>query len=172
MRQKSPFLEVAMIINTHGVTGELKLDPWCDTPEILKNIPEFIIDGKSYAVKSARVASGRFVLAKLEGIDDLDKAMKFKGKKVLAGREHIKKPEGSHFIADLIGLSVIDAGSGRVYGVLEDVECPSVQEIFRIRTDSGKEVLMPNVPAFVKKVDEENGIFIEPIEGLFDTEDV
>jgi ribosomal 30S subunit maturation factor RimM len=30
--QKKAYLEIAKIINTHGVRGAFKLDPWCDGP--------------------------------------------------------------------------------------------------------------------------------------------
>ena len=29
------FLEAGKIVNTHGVTGEIKVQSWCDSPEVL-----------------------------------------------------------------------------------------------------------------------------------------
>ena len=29
------FLEIGKIVNTHGINGEIKVQPWCDTPDIL-----------------------------------------------------------------------------------------------------------------------------------------
>ena len=170
--EKSKFLEVAKIINTHGVSGELKLEYTCDSPEILKKIKTLYIGGEKYAVVSARVAGGgRFVLAKLDGVDDLDKAMRFKGKIALADRDAVPKKDGAHFICDIIGLDVIDAVSGVKYGVLDDVQRPAVQEIYYVKTDGGRIVMLPNVKEFVKEIDEEKGVFITPIKGFFDEED-
>ena len=29
------FLEAGKIVNTHGVTGDIKVQSWCDSPEVL-----------------------------------------------------------------------------------------------------------------------------------------
>lgn len=167
--EKKTHLEVAKIINTHGVMGEVKLECRCDSPDILKNIPLFFIDNAEYTPQKARVIAGGFVLVKFKEINDLNAAMKIKNKLLFAKREDIPKKPGSHFICDLIGLDVIDKNTGRVYGKLADVQKFTVQELYFI--DTGKNtVIMPNVPEFVKETDEERGIFITPIDGFFDEE--
>ena len=165
--EKKQFLEAAKIINTHGLLGTLKLECLCDDTKTLCAVPSLFVDGKEYRVLSSKPSSGGIVLSRLEGVNDIDEAMKFKGKFAFARRGDIKKKDGTHFIADLIGLDVIDAESGKKYGVLSDIQRPSKQEIFYI--DTGKAtVLMPNVPDFVKEIDEERGIFVTPIEGFFE----
>ena len=168
--EKKQFLEAAKIVNTHGLTGVLKLESLCDDKETLCAVPSLFIDGKEYKVISSKPSSGVLVLTKLDGINDIDEAMKFKGKFAFARREDIKKRDGAHFIADLIGLPVFDAESGKNHGVLEDITRPAKQEIFHIKTNSGETVLLPNVPAFVKEIDEERGVFITPIDGFFEDE--
>ena len=32
---KNRFLEAGQIVNTHGIQGEVKIVPWCDSPEFL-----------------------------------------------------------------------------------------------------------------------------------------
>ena len=169
--EKKEFLEAAKIINTHGVMGEIKLECRCDSAEILKKIPFLFIDGKEYKVTRARVIPGGFVLAVLDGITDLDAAMKLKNKLAYAKRQDIPKKPGSHFICDMIGLDVIDGESGKVYGTLSDVQKPAKQEIFFVKTKSGSEVMIPNVPEFIKSIDEERGIFVSLIDGFFSEED-
>ena len=165
--EKKRFLEAAKVINTHGVAGEVKLENRTDGADILKKLPVLFIDGNEYKIARARVIPGGFVLAKLDGIDDLDEALKLKGKLALARREDIPKKDGAHFIADMIGLPVIDKESGEIYGTLDDVEMPAVQEIYCVRTPSGSIVRIPNVPEFIKEIDEERGIFISVIDGFF-----
>ena len=165
------FLEVAKVINTHGVAGEVKLENRTDGADILKKLPALFIDGNEYKITRARVIPGDFVLAKLDGVNDLDEALKLKGKLALARREDIPKKDGAHFIADIIGLPVIDEESGATYGTLDDVEMPAVQELYCVRTPSGSVVRIPNVPAFIKRVDEERGIFVSVIDGFFDEVD-
>ena len=169
--EKKPFLEAAKIINTHGVAGEIKLECRCDSAEILKKIPALFVDGKEYKVSRARIIPGDFVLVKLDGVDDLDAALKLKGKLALARRENIPKKDGAHFICDILGLDVIDEKSGEVYGILDDVQKPANQELYYVKTPSGDVVMIPNVPEFIKRIDEDRGVYIKPIPGFFDGED-
>ena len=45
---KLEFIEVGEIVNTHGVRGELKLNPWDVEPEMLRRCKTFYIDGKVF----------------------------------------------------------------------------------------------------------------------------
>jgi 16S rRNA processing protein RimM len=94
-----------------------------------------------------------------------------KNKILLAKREDIPLPEGSHFICDLIGLPVKDAASGEAYGVLTDVLRPALQEIYEITTPDGKKVLMPAVPSFISSIDTDDAVYVTPIDGFFNGDD-
>ena len=106
-----------------------------------------------------------FVLASLEGIDDIDKAMTYKGKTLYAAREDFKLKKGDFFIADLIGLPVIDNVSGATYGKVVDVINRGASDIYVVKTAEG-ERMMPAVKEFVKRIDLDKGIFVEVIPGL------
>ena len=167
---KNKYLECGKIINTHGVSGEVKLESWCDSPNELASLKHiFVKNGDTMSEYKILRAScfKRFVIARLSGVDDMDSALALKNVVVYADRKDIKLSEGSHFIADMIGLDVIDAESGHIYGRLSDVINRGASDIYVIDTDTG-EKMMPAVPEFVKTVDIEKGIFITPIEGMFD----
>lgn len=172
---KQPYLECGKIVNTHGVRGGVKIESYCDTPEILSSLPSLYFLRKNgiyeaRKVVKASVGGGR-VLAYLEGVEDLDSAMLLKGITVYARREDLPLADGAHFIADLIGLPVTDAQTGRVYGEIVSVDASPASDLYTVKTPSGKEVLFPAVPAFVASVDPERGVFIRPIPGFFDEED-
>ena len=59
------YLEAGEIVSTHGVQGEVKILPWADGPEFLLQFDTFYLDGRPYAVRSARVHK-TCVLASLE----------------------------------------------------------------------------------------------------------
>ena len=109
----------------------------------------------------------RFVIATLEGINDVDQAAALKETVVFALRDDLPIEEGCHFISDLIGLPLIDAETNKEYGILDDVINTGASDIYVVKTPDG-ERMMPAVPEFVKEVDTERGIFISPIEGMFD----
>ena len=169
---KQPYLECGKIINTHGVKGTLKLESYCDSPRVLAKLSRvfFKTANGNYTerkVRSATVAKG-FVLASLEGIDTLEDAVLYKGKTVFAFREDIPLKAGAYFVADLIGLPVLDAESGRVYGSITAVDAMPSGDMYTIKTPSGTEVLFPAVAEFLSRIDTESGVYITPIAGFFD----
>ena len=107
----------------------------------------------------------------LEGYADREAALALRGRLLYAKREDIPVPEGGALIADMIDLPVLDADSGRRYGVLADVQPSPASDLYEIRTPSGKIVLLPAVPAFLDRIDIDTGIYIRPIPGFFDEEE-
>ncbi len=169
--EKKPFLEIAKIINTHGVRGAVKLEPWCDSPETLKKIKTLYLEnGKAFAASNVKILNGGFAVVSLEGVMTVEDAMKLKNKILLARREDIPIPKGAFFIEDLIGMPVVDQNTGRTYGTLQEVSQPALQEIYVVKTETGT-VMLPNVPAFVHHIDE-NAIYVTPIGGFFDDDAV
>ena len=45
--EKKAYLEVAKIINTHGVRGAVKLELWCDGPQTFKKIKKVFYEKAS-----------------------------------------------------------------------------------------------------------------------------
>ena len=163
MNQKE-FLEGGQIVNTHGIKGEVKIDSWCDTPEVLAQIKTLYIDGAPRTVRSARVHKN-CVIAFLDGINDVDTAMTLKGKIVLVARSAVKLPKGQVFMADLIGLKVLDAETGAELGSLVDILTPSVQKVYVVRGE--REILIPAVDEFIDEINVDGGyIKVRLIEGM------
>lgn len=164
------YLECGKIINTHGIDGTLKLESWCDSPAVLASLDRiYFKSGEKYlphAVERSSVQK-RFVLAKLEGVDSPEAADALREQVVYAARSDMPLAPGAHFIADLIGLPVIDADNGKEYGTLSYVFNAGASDIYTVLTPDG-ERMMPAVPEFVISVDLDKGIFIRPIEGMFD----
>lgn len=165
---KKNYLECGIIINTHGIRGDLKLQSLCDEPEILASLDRvFIKKGNVYEEKKVLHASvfKQFVIMGIEGIGDIDAAALLKNTTLYAAREDFELDEGTYFIADLEGLPVIDNISGEKYGTVKEVINRGAHDIYVVSTPWG-ERLIPVVDEFVKRVDIENGIYIETIPGL------
>lgn len=161
---KKPFLEGGQIVNTHGIKGEVKVVSWCDTPEVLAAVPTYYIDGTPRKVRAARVHQGN-VLALLEGVEDVNAAMPFKGKTVMLDRRDLPLPEGGYFLADLLGLAVLDAATGEKLGELSDILYPSSQNVYVVRGE--RELMIPAVPEFIDSVDVDGGVMrVRLIEGM------
>ena len=161
---KNQFLEAGQIVNTHGIRGEVKIVPWCDSPEFLLQFDTLYLDGRPVNVLEARVHKGN-VLARLEGVEDVNAAMVLKGRTVFIDRTGVELPEGRHFIADLIGLNVVDADSGEALGVVADVLTPPAHEVYVVKGEH--EYLIPAVDEFVIETNVEGGyIKVRLIEGM------
>lgn len=161
---KNKFLEAGEIVNTHGIKGEVKIVPWCDSPEFLCQFKTVYIDNKAIKVDVARPHKNN-VIAKLAGIDDIDAAMALKNKVVFIDRSKVKLPAGRHFIADLIGLDVCDADTDFVYGIITDVLTLPSNEVYIVKGD--KEYMIPAVDEFIVETDVENGrVRVHLIEGM------
>ena len=167
---KEKFLECGKIINTHGVRGTVKVESWCDTPEDLASLKRISFKrGDSFDRRKVIRASvfKQFVLMDIEGVSSIDDATVLKERVIYADRKDIKIEDGAYFIADLIGLPVIDKETGDVLGTLCDVLNLGASDIYTIKTENG-EKMIPAVPEFIKEVDVEKGLFVSLIEGMLD----
>ena len=162
------YLEIAKIINTHGIRGDLKLDLWCDSPATLKKIKTLYLDasGKQPVSVSDIRMHGRFCLLKIAGIDNPEDGAKYKERVLYAAREDIPLADGDFFIVDLIGTPVIDADNGTKYGTLVNIIENPANDIYEVRTKKGP-VYIPAVAQFVIRLDPPTGIYVRPIPGMF-----
>lgn len=166
---KNKYLECGRVINKRGIAGELKLECYCDSPSSLFGVKKLYGDqngSKIYNVISVKEYKG-FVYIKLEGINSAELADSLRGAILYVSRDDLDIDEDSFFIADLIGLDVIDADSGRVYGKLYDVINHGASDIYVIK-DGKNEYMLPAVSDMIKKIDIDSSILIKPIQGIFD----
>ena len=167
------FLEIGKITNTHGIKGEVRIEPWCDEPEFLKKFKVLYFDSKGE--KPLKITSrphGHMAIAKIEGIDTVEEASKLRNKVLYMRRSDAKLPKDKFFIAELIDCKVIDADDEeKVYGVLSDVSETGANDVWHIRAEDGKEYLIPAIPSVVIHTDVEEGIIkIRPLKGIFEDE--
>ena len=168
------YLELGQIVGTHGVRGEIRLNPWCDSPEFVRQFKTLYFDAhgnKSVKVVSSRV-HGNVALLKLDGVDSVESASALRNKILFMKRADAKIDDGSYFIAELVDCRVIDADDESVeYGVLSDVSETGANDVWHIKKD-GREYLLPAIPQVICDVDVKDGIIkIRPLKGIFDDED-
>ncbi len=166
---KQQFLQAGKILNVHGIVGEVKFEHWCDGAEALRKVKEFFFDPqgeRGISLRSMR-PHGKFLLLKLEGIDDPETARTYKNRILYVRREDLVVEKGRVFISDLIGLPLIEEESGKVLGTVKDVVNRGAGDLYVVDL-GGREEYFPAVKEFLKKVDLERGIFVKVPLGLFD----
>ena len=162
---KHRYLEAGKIVNTHGIAGGVKIMPWADDPDFLLNFKTLYLDGKPIHIRSARVHKNA-VLMKLDGVDDINEAMRLKNKVVSIDREDATLEEGSFFLADLYGLEVRDADSGEVLGTISDVLTPPANNVYIVK-GTKREYMIPAVPEFIVETNVDEGyLLVHLIEGM------
>ena len=167
---KQAYLECGKIINIHGFRGTVKLESWCDSPDVLADLETlwFFKNGE-YMPRRVLHASvfRQFVLADLEGVTTEEAANALRGTVVYAKREDLPLEEGDVFIVDLIGLPVKHAETGELIGTLIDVNTNGARDLYVIRTQSG-DFMVPAVEPLVARIDPDDAVFVNPIPGLLD----
>ena len=166
------YLEAGKIVGTHGIRGELRVQPWCDSAEAFCRLKRVYLgaDG-SGEVKVACRPHKTIALVKMDGVDSIPDAERLRGHVLFLAREDYKLPKGQYFIQDIIGLSVVDADTGETYGQITDVSSTGANDVYHMKMGE-REVLIPAVPSIVRAVDIDDGrVTITPIKGPLDDED-
>ncbi|MBQ9664518.1 MAG: 16S rRNA processing protein RimM [Oscillospiraceae bacterium] len=162
---KQPYIEAGRITNTHGVRGEVKIEVWLDSPAALAEYPRVFVDGAEMRLLSAR-PQNRFVIAALEGIADVNEAMKLKGKSVFIAREDAMLPPGGYFLQDLLEARVVLEDGSEVGTLTEILERPA-SDVYVVKAPDGREILIPAVPAFILRADADAGVVtVRLLEGM------
>ncbi|MDR0920553.1 MAG: ribosome maturation factor RimM [Oscillospiraceae bacterium] len=166
---KKQYLEICQIVTVHGLKGEVKANPWCDSPEMLSEFDKLYTDdtGKNtLEIVSSRVQKSQ-VIIKFSGFDTVEQAETLRNKILYADRNDFLLPENSYFIQDLIGLEVVDIDTGKNYGVITDVLQTGANDVYVVKGE--KEVLVPSIADVVIETNiDGNFIKIRPLNGLFD----
>ncbi len=165
-------LRVGVISSTHGVKGEVKVYPTTDDVNRFKTLKKVILDtGREHMeleIQSVKFFKNMAIL-KFKGYDSIDDIEKYKGKDLLVTRDQaVKLGPDENFIADLIGLTVVTE-DGEEFGILTDVIKTGANDVYEVKTKSGKEVLLPAIKECVLSVDLETGIVkVHIMDGLLD----
>lgn len=154
---------VGQITKPHGVRGEVKVFSLTDSLERFKSLKRAYIDGKEIKITSVKLQSDRAIL-KIEGIDTMDEADNYRNKYIEVKREDaIKLPKDSFYIADLIDCQVYDTEGeslGKVYDVIET----GSNDVYWVKDENNKEVLIPALKSIVEEVNiKDSKIIIKPV---------
>ena len=161
-------IKIGKIVNAVGLKGEVKVYNYSDSEEVYERTPEIYAGDRLLKVQNVRMQKNMVIL-KLSGIDDRNAAEAAKGTELFITEADLPElPEGQFYIRDLIGMEVEEQG-GSFHGVVTDDLQNTAQDIFEVKRDDGKTVLIPKVDAFVQKIDgKERLITVTLIEGLTD----
>ena len=164
------FIEIGQIVNSYGIKGQMKIVPFTDDItrfndlktifiEINKELKEFKIEEVKYHKNN--------VLIKLEGINDINDTEKYKNCYVKIDRKNaVKLPKDTYFIIDLIGIEVFTEDN-LFLGKIVDVFPTGSNDVYVVKDELGKQILLPAISEVIKNVDITNKkMIVKLIKGL------
>ena len=164
------YLELGQIVNTFGIKGMVKVVPYTDDITRFDNLKKVYVEiknnKKNYEIEEVKYHKN-MVLLKIKGINDMNQAEKCKGLYLKIHRKDaIKLPKDTYFIADLLGLEVY-TDEGVLLGKVDDIYNTGSNDIYVVRNELGKQILLPAIKEVIKNISlEDNKITVHLLEGL------
>ena len=164
---KQQYLEVGKVTNVHGLHGEVRVQPWADSPDFLCQFKTLYVDEAHFPMKVERARVHKnMVIIKFEGPTDVPSALSLRNAVLYIDRSDAKLPEGAFFLADIYGLEVRDAASGEALGKIEDILTLPANNVYVVR-GGPRELMIPAVPQFIAETNVDEGfVRVNVMEGL------
>ena len=163
-------LEIGQIVNSYGIKGFLKVVPYTDDMYRYSELTNIYIEKNKKLLKMEIEEvkyQNKLVLLKLKGIDDIDKALEYKNCYIKIDRKDaVTLPEDSYFIVDLLGMEVFTENN-ELLGNLIDVFPTGSNDVYVVKDELGKQILLPATGEVIKSVDVQNKkMVVHLLEGL------
>lgn len=164
------YFEIGQIVNTSGLKGVIKVKPFTDDITKFNNFKTIYISIKK-ELKEFKIEQVRFsknmVFLKLEGIDTIEEAENYRNLYLKIKRDKDEElEEGSYYIVDIIGCKVY-TDEQKELGKVDDVFSTGSNDVYVVKDEVGKQILLPAIKEVIKNIDIENKtITVHLLEGL------
>ena len=153
------YLEIGQIVNTFGIKGMVKIKLFSDNIERFDRLEKVYIKNKE-KLKEYQIEEVKYhkdmILIKFRGIENPEQANLLRNSYLMIDREE-EKPleEGTYYIVDMIGMDVYTE-EGEKLGNIEDIFNTGSNDIYVVKSELGKQILLPAISDVVKNIDMEN----------------
>lgn len=167
---KQEYFEIGQIVNTFGIKGQVKVTPFTDDIHRFDELKKVILE-KNKKVQERKIEEVTYhknmVLIKFKGIEDINMAETLRNSYLKIKREDAKElPEDTYYIADLLGLAVYTE-DGEYLGKVDDIYSTKANDVYVVKDEEGKQILLPGTKEVIQKVDlEKETITVHLLEGL------
>lgn len=166
------YLKVGQILKPHGVRGEVKVYPLTDDCKRYSKLKKVYTTKDDANFSEIEIESVKYVkefpIVKLKGIDTVNDAEKLRQEYIYVDRENaVKLPEGSYFIADLIGMKVI-TDIGEDLGEVVSVFPTGSNDVYEVKSPNYKKnILLPAIKDVILDINiESREMKVHILEGL------
>lgn len=164
------YFEIGQIVNTSGLKGVIKVKPFTDDITKFNKFKTIYIllkkELKEFKIEQVRL-NKNMVFLKLEGIDTIEEAEKYRNLYLKIKRDKDEKLEkDTYYIVDILGCKVY-TDEQKELGKVEDVFSTGSNDVYVVKDKTGKQVLLPAIKEVIENVDIENKtIIVHLLEGL------
>jgi 16S rRNA processing protein RimM len=167
------WFNVGKIVNTQGIKGEVRVISTTDFPEerYKKGNILYLFLPKSGTPLQLTIKNHRkhknFDLLLFEGYENINEVEKFRDGILKVPESQLSElDEGEFYFHEIIGCLVFTK-HGEEVGKITEILTPGANDVWVVKGNNGKELLIPYIDDVVKKVDiKEKIILIDPLEGL------
>lgn len=164
------YLRVGVITTTHGIKGEVKVFSTTDDNNRFKVLKDVLLDTGNELIPLEIEGVKYFkqqVILKFKGIDNINDVEKYRGKDILITRENaVELGEDEYFIYDIIDSEVFTE-DGTKLGVLSEVLTTAANDVYIVKTENKKEILLPAIKECILDINpEEKKITVHLMDGL------
>ena len=154
-----PNLEIGQIVNTFGIKGMVKVKPFTDDIKRFDSLKKVYIEKnsnkKEYEIEEVKYHKN-MVLIKFKGIENIEQAERLRNSYLTISRDSAEElEEGRYYVVDLLGLEVY-TDEQILLGTLEDIFNTGSNDIYVVKNEEGKQILLPAIQDVIKKIDIEN----------------
>lgn len=144
------YLSVGFLRRPHGVKGEIVMDLHTDFPERMKSGRKLFIGEERQPVTLTSVRPHQSgLLVKFKGVETPEQAGKFHNQWVYVKKSDLPPlSEGQLYQFELLGFRVVDE-DGNPLGELVEILETGANDVYVVRDDSGREILLPNIPSVI-----------------------
>lgn len=145
------------ITGVHGIKGWVKIHSYTDPREAIFDYEPWFVGKMAKIVKVLESnSSGRYLLAKLQGVTSREEAEAMAGQDIAVERSALPPLDESEFYwTDLVGLAVVNR-DGTPLGTIQEMLATGANDVMVVRGE--RERLIPFVmDRYVSQVDLEQG---------------
>ncbi len=149
------YLNVGFLRRPHGVRGEIMLEIQTEHTEIFLPESQFYLGEQyiPYTIASSRPHK-KGILLSFEGIQDRDKVGEFRNTHVYAKTSELPSlPKDEFYDYEIIGLEIIEEETGKSLGTLNEIVKTGANDVYVVKSEDGKEILLPAIPDVVLDID-------------------
>ena len=146
------FVAVGRVLGPFGLKGEVKVQPLTDNPRRFAARAKLFAGAQPVTVLRAREAQGHLFVT-FKGFPDRTSVESFRHALLQIPETDLPPlPEGEFYRFQLIGLTAM-AGDGEVIGTVEEIIETGSNDVYRIRTPDGADVLLPALDDVIISID-------------------